>query len=48
MKQALRSVMALSFRRGVVILSNSTNSIDDSGRHLLEAQYPLSKMEAPK
>jgi serine-type D-Ala-D-Ala carboxypeptidase/endopeptidase len=35
-------------RTGVVILSNSTNDIDDIGRYLLESQYPLAKLEAPK
>jgi len=35
-------------RKGVVVLSNSTNDIDDIGRHLLESQYPLAKFEAPK
>ncbi|HEX9422620.1 MAG TPA: serine hydrolase [Pyrinomonadaceae bacterium] len=35
-------------RKGVVVLSNSTNDIDDIGRHLLERQYPLAKLEAPK
>lgn len=35
-------------RRGVVILSNSTNDIDDIGRHLLESLYPLAKFEGPK
>ncbi|MFY9571841.1 MAG: serine hydrolase [Blastocatellia bacterium] len=35
-------------RKGVVVLSNSTNDIDDIGRHLLESQYPLAKIEAPK
>lgn len=30
-------------RKGVVVLSNSTNDIDDIGRHLLESQYPLAK-----
>jgi len=35
-------------RAGVVILSNSTNDIDDIGRHLLESQYPLTKLDAPK
>jgi CubicO group peptidase (beta-lactamase class C family) len=35
-------------RRGVVVLSNSTNDIDDIGRHLLESQYPLAKIETPK
>ena len=34
--------------KGVVVLSNSTNDIDDIGRHLLESQYPLAKFEAPK
>jgi CubicO group peptidase (beta-lactamase class C family) len=33
---------------GVVVLSNSTNDIDDIGRHLLESQYPLAKYEPPK
>jgi len=35
-------------RKGVVILSNSTNDIDDIGRHLLVSQYPLAKLEPPK
>lgn len=35
-------------RRGVVVLSNSANDIDDIGRHLLLSQYPLAKFEAPK
>ena len=35
-------------RRGVVVLSNSANDIDDIGRHLLVSQYPLAKFEAPK
>jgi CubicO group peptidase (beta-lactamase class C family) len=35
-------------RRGVVVLSNSTNDIDDIGRHLLENQYPLAQLAAPK
>jgi len=35
-------------RTGVVILSNSTNDIDDIGRHLLESQYPIAKLDAPK
>lgn len=34
--------------RGVVVLSNSTNDIDDIGRHLLESQYPLAKFEPAK
>lgn len=33
---------------GVVVLSNSTNDIDDIGRHLLESRYTLAKYEAPK
>lgn len=35
-------------RKGVVVLSNSTNDIDDIGRHLLISQYPLAKLEPPK
>ena len=35
-------------RKGVVVLSNSSNDIDDIGRHLLESEYPLAKVEAPK
>lgn len=35
-------------RKGVVVLSNSTNDIDDIGLHLLERQYPLAKFEPPK
>ncbi len=35
-------------RKGVVVLSNSTNDIDDIGRHLLESQYPLVKFEPAK
>ena len=35
-------------RKGVVVLSNSANDIDDIGRHLLVRQYPLSKIEPPK
>ena len=35
-------------RKGVVVLSNSTNDIDDIGRHLLESQYPLTRVEPPK
>ena len=34
--------------RGVVVLSNSSNDIDDIGRHLLETQFPLTKFEPPK
>lgn len=35
-------------RKGIVVLSNSTNDIDDIGRHLLESQYSLARVEAPK
>src|SRR6185369_15316003 len=35
-------------RRGVVVLSNSANDIDDIGRHLLVNKYALSKYEAPR
>jgi len=35
-------------RKGVVVLSNSANDIDDIGRHILESQYPLAKIETPK
>lgn len=35
-------------RRGVVVLSNSANDIDDIGRHLLVSQYPLGKIEPPR
>jgi serine-type D-Ala-D-Ala carboxypeptidase/endopeptidase len=35
-------------RKGVVVLSNSTNDIDDIGRHVLESQYALAKVEPPK
>ncbi|MEP0915725.1 serine hydrolase [Leptolyngbya sp. DQ-M1] len=35
-------------RLGVVVLSNSSNSIDDIGLHLLEKQFPLMKHEPPK
>jgi len=35
-------------RTGVVVLSNSSNDIDDIGRHLLESQYPLTEFDAPK
>jgi CubicO group peptidase (beta-lactamase class C family) len=35
-------------RKGVVVLSNSTNDIDDIGRHLLVSQYPVAKFEPPK
>ncbi|MEL6440371.1 MAG: serine hydrolase [Cyanobacteria bacterium J06621_8] len=33
---------------GVVVLSNSTNDIDDIGLHLLEEQYPLAQLEPTK
>jgi CubicO group peptidase (beta-lactamase class C family) len=33
---------------GVVVLSNSTNDIDDIGLHLLESKYALAKYEPPK
>jgi hypothetical protein len=33
---------------GVVVLSNSTNSIDDIGYHLVDPQIPLAKFEAKK
>ncbi|MBW4441549.1 MAG: serine hydrolase [Plectolyngbya sp. WJT66-NPBG17] len=33
---------------GVVVLSNSSNSIDDIGLHLLKKQFPLEKHEPPK
>ncbi len=32
-------------RKGIVVLSNSTNDIDDIGRHLLLSKYPLAKVE---
>ena len=35
-------------RKGVVVLSNATNDIDDIGRHLLLSQYPLAKIEPPR
>jgi CubicO group peptidase (beta-lactamase class C family) len=35
-------------RKGVVVLSNSANDIDDIGRHLLISQYPLAKVEPAK
>ena len=35
-------------RKGVVVLSNSANDIDDIGRHLLVNQYPIAKFEPPK
>jgi CubicO group peptidase (beta-lactamase class C family) len=33
---------------GVVVLSNSTNDIDDIGRHLLESKYTLAKYFPPR
>jgi len=35
-------------RRGVVVLSNSANSIDDIGFHLLEPKHPLAHFELAK
>ncbi len=35
-------------RSGVVVLSNSSNSIDDIGLHLLNNQFPLAKHEPSK
>lgn len=35
----------LQMRRGVVVLSNSTNDIDDIGRHLLDNRFPLARIE---
>ncbi len=35
-------------RKGVVVLSNSANDIDDIGRHLLVSQYPVAKVEPSK
>lgn len=33
---------------GIVVLSNTVNFIDDIGFHLLENQYPLTEIDAPK
>ncbi|NQU42272.1 serine hydrolase [bacterium] len=33
---------------GVVVLSNSTNDIDDIGRHLMNPAFELAKLELPK
>src|SRR5437868_10874914 len=33
-------------KKGVVVLSDSVNNIDDLGRHILEEQYPLAKAAA--
>lgn len=38
----------LAGRRGVVVLSNSSNDIDDIGLHLLAAGYELAKLEPPR
>ena len=35
-------------RKGVVVLSNSTASIDDIGLHLLESKFPLASIDPPK
>jgi CubicO group peptidase (beta-lactamase class C family) len=35
-------------RKGIVVLSNASNDIDDIGRHLLVGQYPLANFTAPK
>jgi hypothetical protein len=35
-------------RRGVVVLANSANSIDDIGFHLLEPNHPLARFEPAK
>ena len=35
-------------RQGVVVLSNSSASIDDIGLHLLESRFPLTSVEPPK
>lgn len=35
-------------RTGVVVFSNSTNDIDDIGRHIIEPQFALAKMVAPR
>jgi serine-type D-Ala-D-Ala carboxypeptidase/endopeptidase len=35
-------------RKGVVVLSNSFNEVDDIGRHLLVSQYPLANFAPPK
>ncbi len=37
-----------SKRKGVVVLSNSANNIDDIGLHLLESQYPIAKPNPPE
>ena len=35
-------------RQGVVVLSNSANSVDDLGLHLLEPKHPLVRVRPPK
>ena len=35
-------------RRGVIVLANSANSVDDLGFHLLEPKYPLARFQPPK
>ena len=35
-------------KAAVVVLSNATNSIDDIGRHLLDARYDYAKLTVPK
>lgn len=35
-------------KTGIVVLSNSTNDIDDIGRHFMEPQFALAKMTAPR
>jgi CubicO group peptidase (beta-lactamase class C family) len=37
-----------SKKRGVVVLSNSTNSIDDVGLHILNEKFELTKLTIPK
>ena len=34
--------------KGVVVLSNASNDIDDIGLHLLENQYPLARIDPPR
>ena len=35
-------------RSGVVVLSNSTNGIDDIGQHVLDTRYALAQLSAPR
>jgi CubicO group peptidase (beta-lactamase class C family) len=35
-------------KTGIVVLSNSTNDIDDIGRHLLDTRFELAKLSPPK